>query len=64
MTPKKLPTFKGYTIDLRLKEFRRVKGKSINFISFNSGKGEKLLSSYIKSLNPKSKEFKELIKSF
>ena len=43
-----LPTFKGYTVDYRLKEFRRVDMSthsmdSIEFIPFDSPKGRKLL---------------------
>jgi len=43
-SPRKLPEFKGYTVDFRLREFRRVVyGKSIEFIPFESRKGRKLL---------------------
>lgn len=43
-----LPTFRGYTIDQRLFEFRRVtwtsRGKPrIQFVPFSSRKGKKLL---------------------
>lgn len=42
--PRKLPEFKGYTVDERLREFRKVvHGKSIEFIGFDSRKGIKLL---------------------
>ncbi|MBW2995320.1 hypothetical protein KY312_03130 [Candidatus Woesearchaeota archaeon] len=61
---KKLPIFEGYTVDVRLKQFRKVKGIKIKFINFDSEKGENILNKYIKSLNKKSKEFKELIKHF
>lgn len=44
-----LPTFKGYTVDERLKEFRKVKyGEIPEFISFESNKGKKLLLQYRK----------------
>lgn len=44
-----LPTFKGYTVDERLKEFRKVKyGEIPEFISFESSKGKKLLLQYRK----------------
>ena len=59
--PRKLKKFKDYTIDLRLKEFRIITNKGIRFIKFNSDEGKELLNRYIKSLNKKSKEFKELI---
>lgn len=39
-----LPTFKGYTIDERLREFRRFDGKTeMEFVSFDSPEGEELL---------------------
>lgn len=64
MVLQKLPIFKGYTVDVRLKQFRKVNKKQIEFLDFDSVKGEILLSEYIKSLNSKSKEFKELIHNF
>jgi hypothetical protein len=43
-----LPTFEGYTVDTRLQEFRRVirheEGPSIEFIPFDSKKGQELLT--------------------
>jgi hypothetical protein len=40
-----LPTFKGYTVDLRLKEFgRATPDATLDFIPFNSPEGKKLLS--------------------
>jgi len=42
-SPRKLPKFNGYTVDFRLREFRKVVyGKSIEFINFNSKQGIKL----------------------
>jgi hypothetical protein len=39
-----LPGFKGYTVDFRLKEFRKAKYPlTLEFIPFDSKKGEKLL---------------------
>ena len=45
---KELPKFKGYTVDARLKQFRKVdmKKPSIEFVEFNSEKGKKLLDEY------------------
>ena len=38
-----LPTFKGYTVDLRLQEFRKVPlNKLPEFVSFLSDKGARL----------------------
>lgn len=44
----KLPEFKGYTVDEKLKQFRKVdmKKPSIEFIEFNSEEGQKLLDEY------------------
>ena len=39
-----LPTFKGYTVDLRLREFRKADPLvTIEFIPFDSPEGKKLL---------------------
>ena len=39
-----LPTFKGYTVDMRLREFRRaIPDVTLDFIPFNSPEGQKLL---------------------
>lgn len=45
---KELPTFKGYTVDERLKQFRKVdKTKpSIDFVDFDSEEGQQLLEEY------------------
>ena len=47
----KLPEFKGYTVDERLKQFRKVDRKKpdIEFIDFDSEKGKKLLAEYEES---------------
>ena len=58
---KELPAFKGYHVDVRLRQFRRVNNGRIEFIDFKSNKGEKILDKYKKSLDPASEEFKELI---
>ena len=50
MTVTVLPTFKGYTVDMRLKEFRRaIPDVTLEFIPFNSPEGKKLLEE-LKSL--------------
>jgi hypothetical protein len=39
-----LPTFKGYTVDMRFREFRRaIREVALEFISFDSPEGKKLL---------------------
>ena len=57
----KLPEYKDYTVDFRLKEFRKVLWNSkkypegwIDYIQFDSDKGDKLLAEMIKkNLVPK-----------
>jgi hypothetical protein len=40
-----LKTFKGYTVDLRLQQFRKaVRGETLKFINFASPKGQELLA--------------------
>lgn len=47
---RKLPTFKGYTIDMRLQEFRKVPRTRIpEFLPFLSQKGIMLFSEYAKT---------------
>jgi len=46
---KELPVFKGYTVDERLREFRKMDvGVIPKFIPFDSPKGQELLSEYRK----------------
>ena len=43
--PHQLPTFKGYTVDMRLREFRKAKiGEKLEFIPFNSPEGKRLFA--------------------
>jgi hypothetical protein len=45
MSVRILPTFKGYTVDMRLKEFRRaIPEVTLEFIPFSSPDGQKLFS--------------------
>src|SRR5688500_18184581 len=42
--PYQLPTFKGYTVDMRLREFRKATlGEEIKFVPFDSLEGKELL---------------------
>jgi len=45
---KELPTFKGYTVDKRIKQFRKVDRNkpSIDFVDFDSEEGQELLAEY------------------
>ena len=47
----KLPEFKGYTVDEKLQQFRKVdrEKSDIEFVDFDSEKGEKLLAEYEES---------------
>ncbi len=40
---RKLPTFKGYTVDSRLREFRKVGNRGVESIPFVTVSGQKLL---------------------
>lgn len=55
-----LPKFKGYTVDARLKQFRKITEKENVYICFDSVTGYKLLTEYIKTLNPDSVEFNQI----
>ena len=48
---KQLPVFKGYTVDVRLKQFRKVAAQRIQFLDFASAEGDRLLAQYIDSLD-------------
>lgn len=44
---RRLPTFRGYTVDLRLREFRKLAyGQQPEFIPFASEQGSKLLDDW------------------
>jgi len=53
-----LPVFRGWAVDVRLREFRRVHWEPdgspgpVDFLSFHSEEGDALLVDYIKSLSP------------
>lgn len=52
----KLDVFKGYTVDFRLKEFRKMEyPKQVEFIAFQTPKGKRLLAQYVKK---QEREFK------
>ena len=60
-----LPIFKGYTVDVRLKQFRRIVKQSkffagMEYLDFDSDKGDRILTQYIKTLDIKSPEFEEV----
>ncbi len=56
-----LPVFKGYTVDFRLRQFRRANPEAgIQFIDFASAEGDDMLEEYLGTLDGKSPEFKEI----
>lgn len=57
---KKLFNFNGYTVDLRLKQFRKVKDKNIEFIEFDSEKGEHILCELLDCLDLNKSEHKSI----
>ena len=66
---RQLPVFKGYTVDVRLKQFRRIVKQSksfagIEYLDFDTDKGDIILTRYIKSLKIDSPEFKEVCNIF
>jgi len=47
-----LPVFDGYTVDSRLREFRKANyPKELEFISFDSEEGEVLLNKFLEEVN-------------
>ncbi len=58
----RLPTFRGYTVDTHLKEFRRAEyGKGIEFIEFDSPEGDELLVELIEIVPHDGRLFYELL---
>ncbi len=56
-----LPISKGYTADARLGQFRKVfKSGAIEFLEFDSEKGDRILTKYIKTLDVESAEFNQI----
>lgn len=61
-TPRRLPVFKDYTVDVRLREFRKADYQRglLEFVRFDSPKGRKLLERMRRSQsgtpNPKRRE--------
>lgn len=63
-----LPIFKGWTVDARLKQFRRIKKQSeffagMEYLNFDTDKGDRLLTQYIKKLDKNSEEFNEIARA-
>ena len=64
-----LPVYKGWTVDVRLKQFRKIVKQSkffagIEYLDFDTDKGDVILTRYIKSLKVDSSEFKEVCNIF
>ena len=56
---KALPVFRGYTVDVRLRQFRKV-SDGIEFLDFDSELGDELLGEYIDTLDRDSEEFRAI----
>jgi len=51
---RKLPTFRGHIVDVKLRQFRTAgKNLRIQFIAFASPEGDTMLNQYVKAFNPK-----------
>ncbi len=54
--PRVLPVFRGWTVDARLREFRKVSWADggglgpVEFLRFDSEEGDALLTAYIRSM--------------
>jgi hypothetical protein len=49
MAAVRLPTFKGWTVDYSLRQFRKlIYGKKVEFVPFDSPKGQRLLAQIAK----------------
>jgi len=57
---KALPVFRGYTVDARLRQFRKVSPDGIEFLDFSSQEGDSVLGEYIETLDRDSDEFREV----
>jgi hypothetical protein len=58
-----LPTFKGYTVDVRLRQFRKADPETgIEFIEFDSPKGDSLLGEYVESLDAATEEGRRILR--
>jgi hypothetical protein len=56
-----LPVFRGYTVDVRLQQFRKASPDSgMEYVNFASPEGDDLLEEYIGTLDKNSAEFQEL----
>jgi len=56
-----LPVFKGYTVDVRLRQFRKADPKTgMEFIDFSSPTGDDMLEEYLGTLDENSTEFRKI----
>ena len=60
---RKLPEFRGYTVDARLRQFRKAdpSKQSIEFLDFDTEQGDLLLGEYINTLDKNSAEFRAIV---
>ena len=59
---KQLPTFEGYTVDIRLKEFRKVDPhRGMEFIPFDSPVGDRLLEGFVETIDADTNEGRAML---
>ncbi len=57
-----VPVFQGYTVDVRLKEFRKVDPEwGMEFVSFDSDKGDIMLQGFIDTIDADTREGLDLL---
>ena len=61
---RQLPVFQGYTVDVRLKEFRRVDPNTgFKIVPFDSEEGEIWLNEYIETIDENTPEGRKILVS-
>ena len=66
---KVLPVFRGYAVDVRLRQFRKVGlDTGIESVAFDSEEGDRLLAEYIRSIDRETrggrKQWQEVLRVF
>jgi hypothetical protein len=60
---RELPVFRGWTLDVRLAQFRRINSETseLEFLDFASEEGDALLADYIATLDSTSEIFTSIM---
>jgi hypothetical protein len=56
-----LPTYQGWTVDVRLREFRKVRQDGLHFLPFNTTEGDDLLGRFINAIDTNTTEGHDLL---